>query len=51
MDKFTNKRKSDIGENCVISKDVEAYSLIIGNPAKHYSYINKQGNKIEGLVK
>jgi len=43
-----------LGEYCmiaagsVVTKDVEAYSLVMGNPAKHYSYIDKMGNKIEG---
>lgn len=43
-----------LGEYCmvaagsVVTKDVEAYSLVMGNPAKHYSYIDKMGNKIDG---
>lgn len=43
-----------LGEYCmvaagsVVTKDVEPYSLVMGNPAKHYSYIDKKGNKIEG---
>lgn len=43
-----------LGEYCmvaagsVVTKDVEPYSLVMGNPAKHYSYIDKMGNKIEG---
>lgn len=43
-----------LGEYCmvaagsVVTKDVEAYSLVMGNPAKHYSYVDKMGNKIEG---
>ncbi|PUE63772.1 acyltransferase [Arcobacter caeni] len=43
-----------LGEYCmvaagsVVTKDVEAYSLVKGNPAKHYSYVDKMGNKIEG---
>jgi acetyltransferase-like isoleucine patch superfamily enzyme len=43
-----------LGEYCmvaagsVVTKDVEAYSLVMGNPAKHFSYIDKMGNKIEG---
>lgn len=43
-----------LGEYCmvaagsVVTKDVESYSLVIGNPAKHYSYVDKMGNKIEG---
>lgn len=43
-----------LGEYCmvaagsVVTKDVEPYSLVMGNPAKHYSYVDKMGNKIEG---
>lgn len=43
-----------LGEYCmiasgsVVTKDVLPYSLVMGNPAKHYSYIDKMGNKIEG---
>jgi len=43
-----------LGEYCmvaagsVVTKDVEPYSLVIGNPAKHYSYVDIMGNKIEG---
>lgn len=35
-----------IAAGAVVTKDVEAYSLVMGNPAKHYSYIDKMGNKI-----
>ena len=43
-----------LGEYCmvaagsVVTKDVEPYSLVMGNPARHYSYVDKMGNKIEG---
>lgn len=43
-----------LGEYCmiaagsVVTKDVQPYSLVMGNPAKHYSYVDKMGNKIEG---
>ncbi len=37
-----------IAAGSVVTKDVEAYSLVMGNPAKHYSYVDKIGNKIEG---
>jgi acetyltransferase-like isoleucine patch superfamily enzyme len=37
-----------IAAGSVVTKDVEPYSLVMGNPAKHYSYINKLGNKIKG---
>lgn len=41
-----------LGEYCmvaagsVVTKDIEPYSLVMGSPAKHYSYIDKMGNKI-----
>ncbi|MDD5359049.1 MAG: acyltransferase [Sulfurovaceae bacterium] len=37
-----------IAAGSVVTKDVEPYSLVMGNPAKHYSYVDKMGNKIEG---
>jgi acetyltransferase-like isoleucine patch superfamily enzyme len=36
-----------VAAGSVVTKDVEPYSLVMGNPAKHYSYIDKMGNKIE----
>jgi UDP-2-acetamido-3-amino-2,3-dideoxy-glucuronate N-acetyltransferase len=39
---------SMVASGSVVTKDVEAYSLVMGNPAKHYSYIDKMGNKVEG---
>lgn len=39
---------SMVASGSVVTKDVEAYSLVMGNPAKHYSYIDKMGNKIKG---
>lgn len=35
-----------VAAGSVVTKDVEPYSLVMGNPAKHYSYIDKMGNKI-----
>lgn len=35
-----------VAAGSVVTKDVEDYSLVIGNPAKHYSYIDKMGNKV-----
>ena len=36
-----------VAAGSVVTKDVEPYSLVMGNPAKHYSYIDKMGNKID----
>lgn len=42
-----------LGEYCmvaagsVVTKDVEPYSLVMGNPARHYRFIDKMGNKID----
>ncbi|WP_273213604.1 acyltransferase [Helicobacter rodentium] len=35
-----------VAAGSVVTKDVEDYSLVMGNPAKHYSYIDKMGNKV-----
>ncbi len=43
-----------LGEYCmvaagsVVTKDVKPYSLVMGNPAKHYAYIDKMGNIVKG---
>lgn len=37
-----------IAAGSVVTKDVEPYSLVMGNPAKHYIYVDKMGNKIKG---
>ena len=37
-----------VAAGSVVTKDVEPYSLVMGNPAQHYSYIDKAGNKIVG---
>jgi len=34
-----------VAAGSVVTKDVEPYSLVMGNPAKHYSYVDKDGNK------
>lgn len=45
-----------LGEYCmiaagsVVTKDVEPFSLVMGNPARHYSYIDKMGKKIERVT-
>lgn len=42
-----------LGEYCmvaagsVVTKDVEPYALVVGNPARFVSYIDKMGNKVE----
>jgi len=35
-----------IAAGSVVTKNVEPYSLVMGNPAKHVSYIDKAGNRI-----
>jgi len=37
-----------VAAGSVVTKDVKAYSLVMGNPAKHYTYVDKEGNKIKG---
>ena len=34
-----------VAAGAVVTKDVEPYSLVLGNPAKHYYYVDKIGNK------
>ncbi len=36
-----------VAAGSVVTKDVEPYTLVMGNPAKFYSYIDKIGNKIK----
>lgn len=36
-----------VAAGSVVTKDVEPYSLVMGNPAKHYSFVDKLGNKVE----
>jgi UDP-2-acetamido-3-amino-2,3-dideoxy-glucuronate N-acetyltransferase len=36
-----------VGAGAVVTKDVEAYSLVMGNPAKHYRYICECGSGLE----
>ena len=36
-----------VAAGSVVTKDVIPYSLVVGNPARHYSYIDKMGNKID----
>ena len=37
-----------VAAGSVVTKNVEPYSLVMGNPAKHYSFVDVTGNKIEG---
>ncbi|WP_148624588.1 acyltransferase [Aliarcobacter cryaerophilus] len=36
-----------IAAGSVVTKDVSPYSLVIGNPAKHYCFVDEMGNKIK----
>ena len=42
-----------LGEYCmvaagsVVTKDVEPFSLVMGNPARHYGYVDKMGNRVK----
>ena len=36
-----------VAAGSVVTKDVEPYSLVMGNPAKHYSYVDKDGYKLK----
>lgn len=36
---------SMIGAGSVVTKDVNDYSLVVGNPAEHIKYIDKEGNE------
>lgn len=35
-----------VAAGSVVTKDVEPYSLVVGNPARHYCYIDEYGNKV-----
>ena len=35
-----------VAAGSVVTKDVAPYSLVMGNPAKHFCYVNKLGEKI-----
>ena len=37
-----------VAAGSVVTKDVEPYSLVMGNPARHYSYVDQLGNKVKG---
>lgn len=36
-----------VAAGSVVTKDVPSYTLVLGNPAKFYSFIDKMGNKID----
>lgn len=37
-----------VAAGSVVTRDVEPYSLVIGNPARHVSYVDRDGNRING---
>lgn len=38
---------SIVGAGSVVTKDVEPYSVVVGNPAKHYSMTSKDGDILD----
>ncbi|MCL1938984.1 MAG: N-acetyltransferase [Candidatus Azobacteroides sp.] len=34
-----------IGAGCVLTKDVPAYALVVGNPGKQIGWVDKEGNR------
>ena len=38
---------SFIGAGSVVTSDVKNYSLVVGNPAKHLSWVSKSGYKLD----
>ncbi|MFC1845168.1 acyltransferase [Thermodesulfobacteriota bacterium] len=36
-----------VAAGSVVTKSVEPYSLVMGNPAKHVSYIDETGNRVQ----
>lgn len=37
-----------VGAGSVVTKDVEPYSLVLGNPAVHVSYVDRDGKRLSG---
>ena len=36
-----------VGAGSVVTRDVEAYSLVVGNPARHLGWVSKAGERLE----
>jgi UDP-2-acetamido-3-amino-2,3-dideoxy-glucuronate N-acetyltransferase len=36
-----------IGAGSVVTRDVEPYALMVGNPAKQIGYVDREGNRVE----
>lgn len=36
-----------VAAGSVVTRDVEPYSLVIGNPARHVSFVDKDGNRLD----
>ena len=40
-------RYAMVGAGSVVTKDVAAYSLVVGNPARHIGYVSKAGERLQ----
>lgn len=38
---------SMVGAGSVVTKDVEPYSMVVGNPARHVCYVNEDGTRLD----